>query len=97
MSRTVLRDEQWERISALLAGKPGDCSLIGKHARLFIEALLWIGSTRALWCDFSGDLGTDTIFTRYNRWSKNLRWESIFTALSHDADFEYLMFDSAIA
>ena len=93
MSCTVLR----ERIASLLAGKPSDCGVTGKHNRLFIEAVLWIGNTRAPWCYFSGDLGTDTIFTRYNRWSKNLRWESIFTALSHDADFEYLMFDSAIA
>ena len=55
---------------------------------------MWIGSTRAI-CQVI--LATDTIFIRYNCWSKNLRWESIFTAISQDTDFEYLIVDVSIA
>ena len=97
MSRTVLRDDQWERIAPLLAGKPGDCGVTGQHNRLFIEAVLWICRTGAPWRDLPDDLGNwHTTFTRYNRWSKNRRWENIFTVLSQDADFEYLMVDGSI-
>ena len=98
MSRTVLRDDQWKRIEPLLAGRSGDCGVTGKHNRLFIEAVLWICRTGAPWRDLPGDLGNwHTTFTRYNRWSKSGRWENIFTALSQDADFEYLMVDGSIA
>ena len=98
MSRTVLRDDQWERTAPLLAGKPGDCRVTGQHNRLFIEAVLWICRTGVPWRDLPGDLGNwHTTFTRYNRWSKSGRWETIFTALSQDADFEYLMVDGSIA
>ena len=98
MSRTVLRDDQWKRIEPLLAGRSGDCGVTGKHNRLFIEAVLWICRTGAPWRDLPGDLGNwHTTFTRYNRWSKSGRWETIFTALSQDADFEYLMVDGSIA
>ena len=98
MSRTVLRDDQWKRIEPLLAGRSGDCGVTGKHNRLFIEAVLWICRTGAPWRDLPGDLGNwHTTFTRYNRWSKSGRWETIFTALSQDADVEYLMVDGSIA
>jgi transposase len=97
MSCTLLRDDQWERIAPLLAGKPGDCGVTGKHNRLFIEAVLWICRTGAPWRDLPEDFGNwYTTFARYNRWSKSGRWETIFMALSQDADFAYLMVDGSI-
>ena len=97
MSRTVLRDDQWQKIAPLLAGKPGDRGVTGQHNRLFIEAVLWICRTGAPWRDLPEHLGNwHTTFTRYNRWSKSGRWETIFMALSQDADFEYLMVDGSI-
>ena len=83
MSRTVLRDDQLESIAPLLAGKPGDCGVTGQHNPLFIETVLWIYRTGAPWRDLPDDFGKGhTIFTRYNRWSKSGRWETIVTLLS---------------
>ena len=74
MSRTVLRDDQWQKIAPLLAGKPGDRGVTGQHNRLFIEAVLWICRTGAPWRDLPEHLGNwHTTFTRYNRWSKSGR------------------------
>ena len=98
MSRMALRDDQWERIESLLSGRASDCGVTGKGNRLFIEAVLWICRTGAPWRDLPEDLGNwHTVFTRYNRWSKKGRWEIIFSVLSEDADFEYLMIDGSIA
>jgi len=36
-----------------------------------------------------------TVFTRCNRWSKKGRWEILFSVLSEEADFEYLMIDTS--
>jgi transposase len=97
VSRTVLRDDQWERIEPLLPGKPGDCGVTGKDNRLFLEAVLWICRTGAPWRDLPEDFGNwHTVFTRYNRWSKKGRWQAIFECLSKDADFEYLMVDGSV-
>ena len=57
MSRTVQRDDQWERIAPLLAGKYGDCGVTGQHNRLFIEAVLWMCRTGAPWRDLPDDFG----------------------------------------
>ena len=79
----------------MLAGKPGDCGVTGQHNRLFIEAVLWICRTGAPWRDLPEGFGNwHTTFTRYNRWSKSGRWETIFMALSQDADFaDYVLAD----
>jgi transposase len=48
MAGTILRDDQWERISPLLPGKSTDCGVTAKDNRLF---LLWIARTGAPWRD----------------------------------------------
>jgi len=42
MTRTVLKDDQWERIKDLLPGKASDCGVAATDNRKFIEAVLWI-------------------------------------------------------
>ena len=42
MPRTVLRDDQWNRIEGLLPGKATDYGVTAQNNRLFIEAVLWI-------------------------------------------------------
>ena len=42
MRRYALRDDQWERIEALLPGKPGDVWVMAKENRLFGNAFLML-------------------------------------------------------
>ena len=44
MIRRILSDAQWERVSPLLPGKPGDTGRSGQDNRGFLEAVLWIGA-----------------------------------------------------
>ena len=95
MARSILRDDQWERIKDLLPGKATDCGVTAKDNRLFVEAVLWIGRTGAPWRDLPAELGNwHTTYTRFSRWSKAGVWDRVFEAISQDRDEEEVMIDS---
>jgi putative transposase len=97
MARRELRDDQWNKIKGLLPGKKSDPGRTAKNNRRFVDALLWIARTGAHWRELPKEFGPwNSVFQRYNRWSKAGVWESIFCALSDDPDFEYVMIDSTI-
>ena len=95
MPRSILRDDQWERIQDLLPGKATDCGVTAKDNRLFVEAVLWMGRTGAPWRDLPAELGNwHTTYTRFSRWSKAGVWDRVFEAISQDRDEEEVMIDS---
>jgi len=97
MSRTLLRDDQWNRIERFLPGKATDRGVTATNNRLFVEAVLWIIRTGSPWRDLPADFGHwHRVYVRYNRWSKKGVWERIFTTMSDDPDLEYLMVDGSI-
>ncbi len=97
MARCELRDDQWKKISDLLPGKEGDPGRRGKDNRLFVDAVLWTARTGSHWRELPEQFGSwNSVFQRYNRWSKAGVWERMFRALSGDPDFEYVMIDSTI-
>lgn len=97
MARRELRDDQWNQIKDLLPGKKSDPGRTAKNNRLFVDAVLWIARTGAHWRELPETFGDwNSVFQRYNRWSKAGVWERLFRALSGDPDFEYVMIDSTI-
>lgn len=98
MPRMVLRDDQWDRIKDLLAGKPTDCGVTASNNRLFLEAVLWIARTGSPWRDLPTEFGYwHRVYVRYNRWSHTGRWTGIFEAMAqNDPDLEYMMVDGSI-
>ena len=97
MARRELRDDQWKKIKDLLPGKKADPGRTARNNRKFIDAILWIARTGAHWRELPSSFGSwNSVFQRYNRWSKAGVWERLFAALSDDPDFEYLMIDSTI-
>ena len=97
MIRTVLSEEQWERIAPLLPGKKGDPGRSGDDNRMFVEGVLWIVRTGAPWRDLPDAFGDwNSVFRRFSRWSVKGVWRRIFEAMSDDPDFEYLIVDSTI-
>ena len=97
MARRELRDDQWNKIKGLLPGKKSDPGRTAKNNRRFVDALLWIARTGAHWRELPKEFGPwNSVFQRYNRWSKAGVWEHMFRALSDDPDFEYVMIDSTI-
>lgn len=97
MARSILRDDQWERISKLLPGKSTDCGVTAKDNRLFLEAVLWIARTGAPWRDLPSEYGHwHRVYVRYSRWSHKGIWQRIFEIVADDPDLEYLMVDGSI-
>ena len=97
MRRYALKDDQQEKIKALLPGKVGDRGVTAKDNRLFVEAVLYRYRAGVPWRDLPERFGDfRVIHTRHMRWSRSGVWEKIFTALSEDADNEYAMIDSTI-
>jgi putative transposase len=95
--RLVLGDWQWKYIEPHCVGKPEDPGGTGADNRMFIEAVLWIARTGSPWRDLPSIFGNwNSVYVRFNRWSKAGVWQRIFAALSDDPDFEYLIVDSTI-
>ena len=92
-----LSDAQWERLAPLM---PGGCK--GKRGprtnnRLFMDALLWMARSGARWRDLPERLGDyRTVKRRYYDWVERGVLASLFKALSHDGDFEWLCVDATI-
>lgn len=97
MLRTVLRDDQWDRIKDFLPGKSTDCGVTAGNNRLFVEAVLWIARTGSPWRDLPDGFGHwHRVYVRYSRWSKKGIWERVMKIVSDDPDLEYLMVDGSI-
>ena len=95
MARSILRDDQWERIKDLLPGQAMNYSVTAKDNRLFVEAVLWIGRTGAPWRDLPAEFGNwHSTYVRFSRWTKAGVWDRVFEALSQDRDEEEVMLDS---
>jgi putative transposase len=47
IDRLVLKDEQWERISVLIIGRPDQRGSTGRDNRMFVKGVLWIVRTGA--------------------------------------------------
>jgi putative transposase len=95
--RRELTNRQWSRIENLVPGKSGDKGRAGEDNRLFVDAVLWILRTGAPWRDLPPAFGRwNSVFVRFNRWSRKGVWESLFKALADDPDFEHVMIDATI-
>jgi putative transposase len=95
--RLVLSDEQWNRISGLIIGRPDQRGSTGRDNRMFVEGVLWIVRTGAPWRDLPEVFGCwNSAFRRFSRWSAKGVWYRIFAAMADDPDFEYLILDSTI-
>ena len=97
MPRFVLSDAQWAKMEAHCWGKTSDPGRSGGNNRLFMEAVLWKARTGSPWRDLPDVFGNwNTIFKRFDYWSKAGVFEAIFEAVSDDPDMEYAMVDATI-
>lgn len=97
IKRYELNEAQWERISTLLPGKPGDPGRTGSDNRLFVNGCLWVLRSGAHWRDLPERYGKwKTVHRRFSRWCHAGVWERVFDVLAADRDNQYLMIDSTI-
>lgn len=97
MHRHEISQSAWERLEDLLPGRPGDVGVTAADNRLFVNAVYWIAKTGAPWRDLPPRFGRwNSVFQRFNRWSKKGVWQRVAEALSDDVDLEWLMIDSTV-
>jgi transposase len=97
MRRYGLRDDQWERISELLPGRPGSVGVTAADNRLFVEAVLYRYRAGLPWRDLPDRFGDwKNVHRRFSRWARSGVWQRVFQHLAADADNEYAMIDSTI-
>jgi transposase len=95
--RLMLEDHVWERMAGYLPGKVGDPGRSGADNRIFVEAVLWLARTGVPWRDLPAVFGNwNSNFVRFSRWSKAGVWDRLFSAMTNDPDFEYILIDSTI-
>ena len=95
MPRTMLSDEDWERLSQLLR-ETGRVYNKPEHRATF-EGILYRMRTGCPWRDLPPDFGHwNTVFRRFNLWSRKGVMTRIFKALSFDTDTEWLFLDASI-
>jgi putative transposase len=92
MCRYELREDQLLKITPLLPGKEGDPGRSADN-RLFFYAVLWIARSGAPWRDLPDLFGPwNSVFQRFNRWSKKGVWQAVFEQLQ-DPDFDWVARD----
>ena len=95
--RYGLRDDQWERIEALLPWRVGHVGGTARDNRLFVGAVLYRYRAGIPWRDLPERYGGwKNAHRRFSRWAASGVWRRVFEALSGDADNEYAMIDATI-
>jgi len=92
-----LNDKQLEKILPVLRTFPDIRLGLPRQWRRFLEAVLWMTRTGAQWRNLPKEYGNwNTVYKRFNRWSKIGVFEKLFEHLSSDRDMECLLIDSTI-
>ena len=94
--RHAIADADWDRVTGLLPGQPGQHGKVAKDNRLFLDAVLWIAKTGAPWRDLPERFGNwNSAWRRFDRWAEKGVWRRVFEALQ-DPDLEWLILDSTV-
>ncbi|MBP6582240.1 MAG: IS5 family transposase [Chromatiaceae bacterium] len=92
-----MRDDQWQRIQALLPGRPSDPGRTAADHRTVVAAVLWMLQSGAPWRDLPTAFGNwNSTDQRFARWERPGIWERLFAISSQDADCQDVYIDSSI-
>ena len=97
MARPRFRDDQWERIYAILRAFPG--IYVGQEAatRRFVEAVLWMARAGCAWRLMPDAVGSwNSVYQRFARWQAKGVWAALTDHLAAEADLEWVMLDSTV-
>ena len=96
--KVKLTDAEWQKILPVLKScapdiRPG----AGRDVRRFLEAMLWITRSGAQWRLLPREYGKwNSVYRRFDRWSRLGIFEKLFEHFSADRDLEHLLVDSTI-
>lgn len=94
MPRTMLSDVSWESLAKLMKAT-GRVYNKCEH-RLTLEGILYRMRTGCPWRDLPSEFGHwNTVFRRFNLWSRKGVMAQLFKALSQDTDLEWVFLDAS--
>lgn len=93
MPRTLLTDEQWNKLKIILL----QLGIYNKHnLRLTVEGILFRIRTGIPWQDLPCEFGKhDSIYRIFLRWSKSNKLMKLLKYLSKDGDMEWVFIDGS--
>ncbi len=79
-----------KNIKSIRIGKEENC-------KMFLESIYWLAKTGAQWREIPEQYGKwNSIFKRFNSWSRKQVWQGLLDFCVQDPDLEYIMIDSTI-
>ena len=95
MYQQELSDRQWARIKDYLPAELGRACRPARDNRQMVNAILYIMRTGAPWRYLPKEYGPwQSVYTRYNRWTKAGIWKKALEELSKDREVKNLSIDS---
>lgn len=97
MGKEYITEVAWSKIFVFLKDLKTAYTRNEKRCKFFLEAVYWIMRTGAQWRELPAYYGKwNSVFKRFNAWSKKGIWDGLLTFCIEDPDFEYVMIDSTI-
>ena len=97
MNKNYITKEAWSKIYNFLKSKKNINIKDEKRTKLFVNGVFWLVKTGAQWRELHSYYGNwNTVFKRFNRWSRKKIWEEMLQYCAAEKDLEYVMIDSTI-
>jgi transposase len=97
MKKEYISEVAWSKILKFLRGCKNIYVGSEAHCKRFIEAIYWMSRTGAQWRELHNKYGNwNSVFKRFNAWSKRSIWSKLLQFCIEDPDLEYVMIDATI-
>ncbi|QQR49192.1 IS5 family transposase [bacterium] len=97
MQREYITNEAWRKIYQFLKKEKGIYVRNEGLCKRFIVGVYWILKTGAQWRELPDRYGNwNSVFKRFDVWSKKKIFEKLLTFCADDPDLEYVMIDATI-
>ena len=97
MKKDYINETTWCKIYSFLKGFGSAYVKNEKKTKMFVEAVFWMMRTGAQWRELPDYYGNwNTVFTRFNEWSKKGIWINLNESCIVDPDLEWVMIDSTV-
>jgi transposase len=97
MNKEYISETAWSKIINFLKNQKDIYIKSEESYKSFMEAIFWMARTGAQWRELPLKYGKwNSVFHRFNEWSKKNIWEYLFTFCQENPDLENAMMDSTI-
>ncbi len=97
MQKEYIKNEAWVKLLDFLKTEKGINIGNENRTKNFLEAIYWMARTGAQWRELPFRYGCwNSVFKRFNAWSKKNIWGKLLDYCIQDPDLEYISIDATI-